>query len=118
MYNVARYVRAAVSSIISQTFTDFELIIIDDGSTDGSLTILKEMAAGDARIRLISRANTGYVVALNEGLALARGEFIARMDADDISLPARFDKQVAYLRHNPDCVLLGSSVMHMDADVR
>ena len=116
VYNAARYLRAAVSSILSQSFNDFELIIINDGSTDQSLQILQELAAKDARIKVISRANTGYVVALNEALALAQGEFIARMDADDISLPARFDKQIAYLENNPDCVLVGSSVMLMDVD--
>lgn len=116
VYNAQRYIGAAVQSILDQTFRDFELIVINDGSTDGTLAILGQLAAVDSRIKLISRPNTGYVVALNEGLDLARGEFIARMDADDISLPERFEKQVAYLRANPDCVLLGTNVAQMDAD--
>jgi glycosyltransferase involved in cell wall biosynthesis len=114
VYNAEKYIESAVQSILNQTFRDFELIVINDGSTDQSLAILQKLAGKDARINLISRQNTGYVVALNEGLAKANGEFIARMDADDICLPARFEKQVAYLRANPDCVLLGTNVAQMD----
>ena len=113
-YNARRFIAAAVQSILDQTFTDFELIVIDDGSTDNTKKILQGFADKDPRVKLISRPNTGYVTALNEAIAMARGEFFARMDADDISLPTRFEKQVAYLRENPDVVLLGTHVAQMD----
>jgi len=115
VYNAERYIATAVESILGQTFGDFEFIIINDGSTDRSTAILQELARKDSRIKLISRPNTGYVVALNQALDLARGEFIARMDADDISLPARFEKQLAYLQGNPGVVLVGTNVAQMDA---
>ncbi len=95
---------------------DFEFVIIDDGSTDASLRVLQQYAARDPRVRLISRPNTGIVGALNEGLVAARGEFVARMDADDISLPGRLEAQVAYLRRHPDCVAVGCGVRLVDPD--
>lgn len=118
VYNAQRYVAKAVESILSQSLGDFEFIIIDDGSTDSSLSILKEYAARDSRIRLISRPNTGYVRALNEALDLARGEFVARMDADDISMRDRFAKQIDFLREHPDVVLLGGAEELIDASGR
>ena len=116
VYNAQRYVAEAIESILAQTFTDFEFLIIDDGSTDGSLPILERYARRDDRIRLISRANTGYLVALNEMLGIARGEFIARMDADDIALPERFERQLCYLADHPECVMVGSRVIIIDPD--
>jgi glycosyltransferase involved in cell wall biosynthesis len=113
-YNAGRYVAAAVESILTQTYTDFEFLIIDDGSTDRTPRVLKRYAARDPRIRLVSRPNRGLVPTLNEGLALARGEFIARMDADDIALPHRFERQIAYMREHPDIICVGSAVMTMD----
>lgn len=101
----------AVNSILAQTFGDFELIAIDDGSTDQSLSILKKFAAEDPRVRIISRPNTGIAGALNDAISQSSGEFLARMDADDISLPLRFEKQIAYLQAHPAVVLLGSRVM-------
>jgi glycosyltransferase involved in cell wall biosynthesis len=114
VYNAERYVAEAVESILTQTFRDFEFLIIDDGSTDRSLQILRKYERQDARIRLFSRANTGYVVALNEMLAFARGEFIARMDADDVSEPQRLGMQVDYLKTHADIVCLGSLELMMD----
>jgi glycosyltransferase involved in cell wall biosynthesis len=116
VYNAERYVAQAVESILDQTFRDFEFLIVDDGSTDGSLEILKRFAAQDDRIRLISRPNTGYVVALNQMLALARGEFIARMDADDISAPNRFQIQLDYLNSHNEILVLGSAMRWIDPD--
>jgi glycosyltransferase involved in cell wall biosynthesis len=116
VYNSQRYLRAAVESILEQTFRDFELIAIDDGSRDTSLAILHEFEAKDSRVRIISRPNTGIVGALNDGLSAATGELIARMDADDIALPQRLEKQVAFLQSNPYHVLVGSQVMLMDPD--
>lgn len=114
VYNAERYVAKAVQSILDQTFRDFEFLIIDDGSTDGSRKILESFARRDSRIHLISRANTGLVVALNEMLDLARGEFIARMDADDISLPARLETQLAYMRAHPETGFIGSWIRLID----
>lgn len=113
-YNFRPYLAESVGSILNQTFRDFEFLLIDDGSTDGSEALLREMAAKDARLRLIVRPNKGLTKSLNEGLALCRGTFVARMDADDVSLPQRLEKQVAYLQAHPECVLLGSRVLRID----
>lgn len=109
VYNAQRYLSAAVESILHQSFQDFEFLIVNDGSTDRSLALLQRYAAQDARIRLISRENTGYVQALNEMLALAQGEFLARMDADDVALPERFARQVAFLQQHPEVVCVGGA---------
>jgi glycosyltransferase involved in cell wall biosynthesis len=116
VYNGQRYLRDAVNSVIAQTFKDFEFIIIDDGSTDRSPELLASYAKAEPRIRLITRPNKGLTKSLNEGLHLARGEFIARMDADDISLPERFERQVMYLRDHPEVALVGSRVEFIDPD--
>jgi glycosyltransferase involved in cell wall biosynthesis len=115
VYNAARFLAEAVESILGQTFADFEFLIVDDGSTDRSLTILQRYAARDRRIRLTSRPNTGYTVALNGLLAQARGELLARMDADDVALPDRLARQVDYLRAHPHVVCVGSAVHLVDA---
>ena len=107
VYNAGRYLRDAVESVLSQSFSDFELIILDDGSTDDSPNVLKEYAARDPRIRVTVRENQGLTVTLNEGLAQARGEFIARMDCDDVCLPGRFARQLDYLRADPSLVCAG-----------
>ncbi len=114
VYNAEQYVRQATESILTQTFSDFEFIIIDDGSTDGTRAILDELAERDPRIRLISRPNTGYTVALNEAIGMARAPYMARMDADDISMPQRFEKQIVYMQSHPECVLLGSRILTID----
>jgi glycosyltransferase involved in cell wall biosynthesis len=114
VYNAVRFVGEAVESILGQTLGDFEFLIIDDGSTDGSRRILEGYASRDRRIRLASRPNTGYLVALNEMLAIARGEFLARIDADDIALPERFERQVEYLRSHPEVLALGSRILVID----
>ena len=114
VYNAEPYLAEAVESILGQTFADFEFLIINDGSTDRSGTILERYAARDRRIRLTSRPNTGYTVALNQLLDLARGEFVARMDADDVALPQRLERQVDYLRAHRDVVCVGSAVQFID----
>jgi len=114
VYNGAKYLRESVNSILQQTFTDFELIAVDDGSTDGSLRILNDLARSDNRMRIITRPNTGVSGAANDGIAEARGQFLARMDADDIAMPNRFEKQVAYLLTHPEVVLLGTRVLLID----
>jgi hypothetical protein len=115
VYNAKRYIEEAIESILGQTFKDFEFLIIDDGSTDRSLAILKRYAAQDARIRLWSRPNAGYVVRLNEMLHQARGDLIARMDADDVALPERFARQVEFLRSHPEVDLVGGAQEHISA---
>lgn len=112
--NGEAYVREAVESILAQTFTDFELIIINDGSTDGSGAILQELAVRDQRIVLVERANGGLVSALNEGIERAQAELIARMDADDVAMPERFALQLARLDAEPQLGLLGSFIRIMD----
>jgi glycosyltransferase involved in cell wall biosynthesis len=116
VYNAERYIAEATESILGQTFTDFEFVIIDDGSKDRSLPILEGYAARDARIKLVSRPNTGVVKALNEGLGLARGDLVARMDADDVALPQRLAKQIGYLEAHPECVMVASRVQLIDPD--
>jgi GT2 family glycosyltransferase/glycosyltransferase involved in cell wall biosynthesis len=116
VYNAGRYLAPAVESVLAQTFRDFEFIIVDDGSTDSSLEVLRAYEKQDARIRFISRPNTGLVGALNDGIAAARGEFIARMDADDVSLPARLERQVEILQSDAECLAVGSDVLFIDPE--
>ncbi|WP_347988041.1 glycosyltransferase [Methylomonas sp. AM2-LC] len=97
IYNAEKYIAEAIESILHQTYTDFELIAINDGSTDNSLSILQHYQNSDSRIRIFSHANTGLINTLNEGIDLAHGEWIARMDADDIALSQRFERQLFYL---------------------
>lgn len=115
-YNAQRYLRKAIESVLAQTLGDFELIIVDDGSTDATSTILKKYARKDARIRIKSGSNQGVSNALNSALELARGQFAARMDADDICYPTRFEKQAKFLQEHPDHVLVGSRCMLIDPD--
>lgn len=110
VYDGEKYLSDAVASILNQDFSDFELIAIDDGSRDGTLAILRQWQVRDPRIRIISRKNRGLVATLNEAISLAKGRYIARMDADDISFPDRLRRQVEYLECNTDVVLLGVSV--------
>ena len=116
VYNAVQYVSEAIESILSQTFEDFEFVIVDDGSTDGSSEILNNFAKRDSRIRLISRENKGLVASLNEGIAAARGEFIARMDADDISLSDRFEKQLELFWLDNDLAAVGCQRTLIDSD--
>lgn len=107
VYNGERHLGEAIESILGQTFTDFELLVVDDGSTDRSTEILATV--GDARVRVVRNArNLGLTKSLNLGLALARGSLIARQDADDVSEPERLARQVDYLDAHPDVALVGS----------
>lgn len=112
VYNGEKYLRAAIESILDQTFKDFEFIIVDDGSTDRSLAIIKSYK--DARIRVISHKNMGVSASCNKAMKIARGVYIARQDADDISLPDRFQKQVDYLRRHSEVGLLGTNYYQID----
>jgi glycosyltransferase involved in cell wall biosynthesis len=102
-----RYLRQAVQSILGQTFSDLEFIIIDDGSTDRSPAVLREYASRDPRIRLTVRTNKGLTVTLNEAIGVARGELLARMDCDDVALADRFEKQLSFLRADASIVCAG-----------
>ena len=106
VYNGAADVEKAVASVLSQTFTDFELLIINDGSQDNSADLLARIT--DSRIRLINQANLGLAATLNIGCSLAKGQFIARQDQDDLSHPSRLQMQLEYMLVNPDCALLGT----------
>ena len=114
VHNDARYLARAVESILGQTFADFEFIVVDDGSTDESLGILQSF--DDPRLRLISRENRGLPVSLNEGLAAARGEYVARQDADDLSLPTRLEREVEYLDRHRAVGLVGTNYTIIDED--
>lgn len=115
VYNCELYVKEAIDSILNQTFSDFEFIIIDDASTDKTLSIIRSY--DDNRIKLIEKPeNSGYTNSLNYGLGIARGEYIARMDGDDISLPARFEKQINFLDKNLEVVVCGSSFKIIESE--
>lgn len=107
--NVAQFVREAVASVLAQTYRDFELIVVDDSSSDDSLSILQSF--DDARIRIIRhQTNEGAAVSRNDALTAARGEFVAIMDADDVCVPTRLERQVAFLDANPRVGLVGCGV--------
>jgi glycosyltransferase involved in cell wall biosynthesis len=109
VYNAETYIAEAIESILTQSYKNLELILINDGSTDRSLDIMQSYA--DIRIQIISRENRGLVASLNEGIMKAKGKYIARMDADDISLPKRFEEQVAFLEMYPEVGLCGTAVI-------
>ena len=109
VYNGERYLREAIDSILNQTFKDFEFLIINDGSTDLSVEIIESYA--DKRISLAHNGqNLGLITTLNRGFDLACGEYIARMDCDDISLPDRLEKQVVFMDNHPEIGICGSWV--------
>ena len=115
VYNGERYLREAVESVLNQAFAGFEFIIIDDGSTDATSEILDGF--GDPRIvRFMNERNIGLAGSLNKGLAMARGEYIARMDADDINLPERLAKQVVFLDEHREVGVVGCAIQVIDAD--
>lgn len=110
VYNGEPYLAAAVESILRQDYERFEIVAIDDGSNDLSLDILQRYRKIDNRVRIISRENRGLIATLNEGIALAQGDLIARMDADDISYPTRFSRQVALFAEQPQLAISGTEV--------
>jgi glycosyltransferase involved in cell wall biosynthesis len=114
VYNTERFVAETTESVLAQTFSDFEFIIVDDGSTDGSLAILQNFAKRDSRVRVVSRGNKGLVATLNEGLALARAPFVARMDADDLCDPRRFELQLKAFNEDPRLVAVGCCANAID----
>jgi glycosyltransferase involved in cell wall biosynthesis len=109
VYNAGRFLREAIVTVLKQTYRDFELIVIDDSSSDDSLSIIQTL--GDPRIRIIRHhANVGAALSRNDGLMAARGEFVAIMDADDVCAPTRLERQVAFLEAHPEVGLVGCGV--------
>ncbi len=118
VYNNAPYLPHAIESIVAQTFSDFEFLIVNDGSTDESGEIIDRFARHDSRIRPIHQANAGLIASLNRIINEARAPLIARMDGDDIALPERFARQVAFLDANPDIGVLGTGCTVIEEDGR
>ncbi|MDB5294889.1 MAG: hypothetical protein JWO31_872 [Phycisphaerales bacterium] len=118
VYNGGRYLEPALDSLLAQTFRDVEFVIVDDGSKDDSPAVLRRYAERDPRIKLTVRANKGLTKTLNECFTQARGEFLARMDCDDVCYPDRFEKQVAFLRANPEVVCAGGAFDLIDEEGR
>ena len=114
VYNAAATLDEAVCSILAQTFLDFEFIIVDDGSNDDTARILEKYARIDSRVKVFRQSNEGMIPALNRGCRLARGHFIARMDADDISLPHRIETQLKFLEADPEIGILGTWASRID----
>jgi len=117
VFNTEKYVGQAINSILAQTYKDFELIIIDDGSTDDTLSILHAYRNMDERIIILENGtNKGVAFSRNRGLERAKGEYIAVMDSDDISLPMRFEVEIAYLKAHPELGALGSNFQIITSD--
>ena len=118
VYNSELYLAEAIESILAQTFTDFEFIIVDDGSNDGSTAIIQEYERRDDRVRfLLQERNLGVSLARNRGIDAARGQFIAFMDSDDVSLPTRLEQQLRYLQENPEVGAVGVRSRMMTHDL-
>jgi len=114
VYNGEKYLREAINSILNQTFKNFEFIIVNDGSTDSSLDIIKSY--NDARIVVIDQKNTGQGIGRNIAIKHSNGEYIAILDADDISMPDRLQLQYDFLEKHPECVAVGSNAEIIDKD--
>lgn len=119
VYNSAKYLPLAIESILNQTYSDFEFIIIDDGSTDASWDIIRGYATKDKRIKIKKNvSNLGICRTLNEGLSQAKSDFIARMDSDDWSYPDRFGKQLAFMKSHPKVVICGGGIEVCDSNLK
>ena len=116
VYNGEKYLAEAIESILVQTFADFELIMIDDGSTDHSLEMLREYEKRDPRVRVVARGNQGLSATLNESMDMARGDRIARMDQDDVCNQNRLSSQYEFMQCHSDVVALGSAANIIDAE--
>ena len=116
VYNGGPYLGPAVESVLAQTYTDFELVAINDGSTDGSGDVLDAFARRDGRVRVLHQDNRGLIASLNRGVAEARGMLIARMDADDLCLPDRLTRQVRFLDAHPDVGIVGGIARYVGPD--
>jgi glycosyltransferase involved in cell wall biosynthesis len=117
-YNAGPFIAQAIESVLAQTWPDFELIVVNDGSTDDTLRIAERYAAQDRRVRVYSHANRGIAPTLNRCLELAANEWVFRMDADDRMRPNRLERQLAFIREHPDLAVASSLVRHIDAGNR
>lgn len=117
-FNVECYISEAIASVLSQTYDNFELIVIDDGSSDGTLSIAESHARKDGRIKVVSHSNEGMGASLNRALDLVNNQWIIRMDADDIMVPNRIERQVDFVRQNPSVSVAGTFVYYVDEDGR
>lgn len=115
-YNAERWLREALDSVLTQTFSDLELIVVDDGSTDQTGDIIENYRQRDDRVVAIRKANTGLTSSLNHGLSVARAEWVARIDADDTCEPTRIEEQIRFVRSHPQVVLLGTGFTEIDSD--
>lgn len=113
VFNAERFLAAALGSVLSQSFNDFECLVIDDGSDDATPSILAAHAKCDNRVRIVRQSNGGIVSALNHGLSACRAPLIARMDADDLCISTRLERQVAFMRSNPDVAVVGTAFQLM-----
>ena len=114
VHNGARYVEQAVRSILDQTLADLEFVVVDDGSRDRTPHILETLAGEDSRLRVVAKEHSGIADSANQGVALARGRYVARMDADDVSLPNRLERQLTEIERRPTLGVLGSRVLYID----
>jgi glycosyltransferase involved in cell wall biosynthesis len=115
-YNAEKYLSAAIESILTQTYRNFELLLINDGSTDSTLNLLRKYAEIDDRIKIIDKPNTGLTDSLNVGVFQAEGKWIARLDADDVAHISRLEKQLNFVNEHTQVILLGSGASDIDAD--
>lgn len=116
VFNGAAYVRKSIESLLAQTYTNLEIIVVDDGSTDTTADIIRDLQQNDSRIQYHYQENSGIVDALNAGLDLATGTFIARQDADDISIRTRIEKQLVHLYANPNYIAVSGGLLDIDTD--
>ena len=114
VYNGERWLAESIQSVLNQTFSDFEFIVVDDGSSDQTLDILEQFSRSDSRVRILTKVNSGLADSLNYGIAHSRGAWIARIDADDISEPRRLEKQVALTQSDSSLVLVGAGLVIID----
>ena len=116
VYNSERYLPIAIEAILAQTFRDFEFIIVNDGSTDRSFEIIQRFQEKDSRIRILDLSHQGITKSLNSAMRIAQGKYIARMDADDISMPERFEKQYQYMEAHPEIAVCGAGALIIDEE--
>lgn len=116
VFNAELFLAEAIDSTLNQTFDDFELIAVDDQSTDRSLEILREYEQQDARVRVIARPHSGIVGTRNHGIEVARGTYVAALDNDDAMYPERLTEQVKFLEQHPDCVAVGGTALLVDQE--
>lgn len=118
VFNAERYLREAIDSVLAQSIRDFEFVVIDDGSVDASAAIIAEAACRDPRVRPLYRPHRGFADTLNAGLAAAKGQWLARMDADDVCVPDRLEAQLAFAGRYPGIAVVGSYAWYLSEDGR